>query len=107
MKIKVISLLAIVASSFSASLNKVNSLNAVGSSSNTDTSAVEAVTYALANAMKMDDIYVENSKDYKSPTIVPKISPHQQLGNTGQIETVEEVYIKNIITIGSRRIKLL
>jgi hypothetical protein len=40
--------------------------------------------------MKLSQIYVENSKDYKPPLIVEQLPPRTPLSDH-QIETVEEV----------------
>lgn len=102
MKIKVLSFIAIVASSLTASLNKVNSLNAVGLTTNSESNTVEAVTYGLANAMKMDDIYIQNSKDYKTPTIVQILVPSQNLAPTGETISVDEVSLNFYFQVASQ-----
>ena len=65
-------------------------LNKIGTASNTNTDNVEAVSYGLAKALKQDDYYVQNSKDFKNPAIVQKL-PAKQPIERGRIETVEEV----------------
>lgn len=57
-------------------------------SSNTGTETVEAVSYGLAHEMKIDNFYVQNSKDYKSPTMVAVLPPKAPI-NTGPAETVD------------------
>jgi hypothetical protein len=65
-------------------------MNKEGSSSNMGTDTVEAITYGLANSMKMDQFFVDNQKDFKPPQIVEKLPPRALLTG-GNVETVEEV----------------
>jgi len=58
--------------------------------SNTASESVEAISYALAKEKKTDDFYIQNSKDYKAPTLVERLPPKVPLGG-GAIETVDEV----------------
>ncbi len=58
--------------------------------SNTGTETVDAISYALAKEMKTDDFYVQNSKDYKNPTLVERLPPKVPIGG-GAIETIDEV----------------
>lgn len=48
--------------------------------------------------MKLSQIYVENSKDYKNPSIVAQLPPKLPISDH-QVETVEDV---NIISISFR-----
>jgi hypothetical protein len=40
--------------------------------------------------MKTDDIYVQNSKDYKAPLLVERLPPKVPF-TTGEIQTIDEV----------------
>ncbi len=71
-------------------------MNTEGSATNLNSETVEAVTYGLANQMKLDQIYVQNSADYKNPTIVEQLPAKSPISDHN-IETVEEVI--SIITI--------
>ncbi len=51
---------------------------------------VEAVSYGLAKEMKVDDIYVQNSKDYKPPQYVEKLPPRTPISG-GEAVTIDEV----------------
>jgi hypothetical protein len=47
----------------------------------------------LAKALKTDDFYVNNSKDYKAPKYVDKLPPQTPIGG-GEAVTIDEVKIK-------------
>jgi hypothetical protein len=51
---------------------------------------VEAISYGLAKEMKVDDFYVQNSKDFKPPQYVDKLPPKQPIGG-GEAVTIDEV----------------
>ncbi len=51
---------------------------------------IEAISYGLAKEMKVDDFYVQNSKDYKPPTYVEKLPPKTPIGG-GDAVTIDEV----------------
>ncbi len=70
-------------------------MNTEGTASNLNAEAVEAVTYGLAKEMKLDQIYVQNSGDYKAPAIVNQL-PARTPFTDNQIETVDEVIYKII-----------
>lgn len=42
--------------------------------------------------MKVDDFYIQNSKDFKPPQYVEKLPPKQPLGG-GEVVTIDEVRI--------------
>jgi hypothetical protein len=65
-------------------------MNSEGMATNSNSETVEAVTYGLAKEMKVDQIYVENSHDYKNPTIVEQLPPKSPISDN-QVETVDEV----------------
>ena len=76
-------------------------MNSEGLATNLNSETVEAVTYGLANQMKLDQIYVENQKDYKSPAIVNVLPPRQPISDN-TVETVEEVKYFNKKLVGSK-----
>lgn len=51
---------------------------------------IESVSFALANEMKTDDFYVQNSKDFKSVQYVNTLPPKKPISD-GVVETVDEV----------------
>lgn len=51
---------------------------------------MEAISYGLAKEMKVDDFYVQNSKDFKPPQYVDKLPPKQPIGG-GEVVTIDEV----------------
>lgn len=51
---------------------------------------IESVSYALANELKTDDFYVQNSKDFKSVQYVNTLPPRKPISD-GVVETIEEV----------------
>jgi len=65
-------------------------MNSEGLATNLNSETVEAVTYGLANKMKLDQVYIENSRDYKNPLLVAVLPPRAPISDN-QIETVEEV----------------
>lgn len=73
--------------------NYIEKLSKEGTSSNLSSEVVEAISYSLAKEMKVDDFYVQNSKDYKPPQYVAKLPPRESL-NGGEAVTVEEVIKK-------------
>lgn len=66
-------------------------MNSEGVASNSNSETVEAITYGLGKEMKLDQIYVENSHDYKNPTLVEQLPPRTPISDN-QVETVEEVF---------------
>ena len=66
-----------------------------GVSTNNSKETIEAVSYGLAKALKTDDFYVNNSKDYKPPTYVDKLPPKTPIGG-GDAVTIDEVKIQKI-----------
>jgi hypothetical protein len=67
-------------------------MNSEGLATNLNSETVEAVTYGLANQMKLDQVYVENQRDYKNPTYVNVLPPRAPISDS-VIETVDEVSI--------------
>jgi len=65
-----------------------------GSASNVSNEVVEAVSYGLAKEMKVDDFYIQNSKDYKPPQYVERLPPKTPIPS-GEAITVDEVIIKH------------
>ena len=55
--------------------------------------------------VNLDQIYVENSGNYKTPTVVAKLPPRENL-NTGKIETVDEVTSESDYYDGSKKLKI-
>jgi hypothetical protein len=59
---------------------------------------VEAITYGLAKEQKVSDFYIQNSKDFKTPTMVDKLPPKMPLSG-GAPETIDEVKTLYLIFI--------
>jgi len=55
--------------------------------------------------MKVDDFYIQNSKDYKPPQYVAKLPPKQPLGG-GDVVTIDEVrFLFNLYYMFFQRVK--
>ncbi len=50
------------------------------------------MSYGLAKEMKVDDYYIQNSKDYKPPKYVEKLPPKQPISG-GEAITIDEVIL--------------
>jgi len=70
--------------------NFIEKFNKEGVASNTNSEVIEAVSYGLAKEMKVDDFYIENSKNYKPPQYVEKLPPKQPIAS-GEVVTIDEV----------------
>lgn len=68
----------------------LDNLSKEGTASNASSEVVEAISYGLAKEMKVDDFYVQNSKDFKPPQYVEKLPPKQPIGG-GEAVTIDEV----------------
>ena len=69
-------------------------MNSEGVATNLNAETVEAITYGLANEMKLDQLYIENQKDYKNPALVNQLPPRTPISDN-KIETVDEVKFHN------------
>lgn len=72
----------------------LSKLSKEGTASNSSNEVVEAVSYGLAKEMKVDDFYIQNSKDFKPPQYVERLPPKIPISG-GEAVTIDEVKIKN------------
>lgn len=76
----------------------LNKFSKEGFASNSSNELVEAISYGLAKEMKVDDFYIQNSKDYKPPQYVDKLPPKTNISG-GEAVSVDEVIFSVVLKI--------